>query len=171
MAETGDLELKGGEFRQAAAPFGKILVGGTQTQAKNVRAGVDDFSFLAGLVGLFALLYVAEWAVALPLVLDRRSMDPIVAIVTFTANAGWAGLAYACWFRSGRITDTALVFVLALGVCGMAISVFAFDAFHPVMIVVLTGTWILNGLGIVWIVHKVRRIRAASNTDEADAAR
>ena len=53
----------------------------------------------------------------------------------------------------------------------MAISVIAFEACHPVMIVVLTGTWILNGRGIVWIVQKVRRIRAASNTDGADAAR
>ncbi len=38
-------------------------------------------------------------------------------------------------------------------------------------IVVLTGTWILNGLGIVWIVHTVRRIRAVSNSDAADATR
>ena len=37
-------------------------------------------------------------------------------------------------------------------------------------IVVFTGTWILNGLGIVWIAHKVRRIRAASNTGGADTA-
>ena len=42
-------------------------------------------------------------------------------------------------------------------------------AFMP--IVLLTGTWILNGLGIVWIVQTVRRIRAASNTDAADATR
>ena len=51
------------------------------------------------------------------------------------------------------------------------ISAIAFDAFQPVEIVVLTGTWILNGLGIVWIVQQVRRIRATSNTDAADASR
>ena len=52
---------------------------------------------------------------------------------------------------------------------------FALDAFGPMPIlflpiVFLTGPWILNGLGIAWIVQQVRRIRAESNTDAADAA-
>ena len=52
----------------------------------------------------------------------------------------------------------------------MAISHLALGySFHPPGTVMLIGTWILNGLGIVWIVQKVRRIRAASNTDAADA--
>ena len=91
--------------------------------------------------------------------------------VVVAAPAGWGVLVYACWFRSGRITGTALTFVWALGLCGMVISAIARNNFHPVTIMFLTGAWILNGLGIVWIVHKVRRIRTASNTDAGDAPR
>ena len=159
-------------------------------ESQHEREGIGNkhFRFLTGLVGLAALSWIAvEPQAPLSDILEngvqsvrvsvvamgRRAgiTDSLSLILMVTAPAGWGGLVYARWIRSGRITGTALAFVLALGVCGMVISAIAFDAFQPVEIVVLTGTWILNGLGIVWIVHKVRRIKAVSNTDEADAAR
>ncbi len=134
------------------------------------REGIEQFRFLTGLVGLVAFSDVVVELVKLrpmPLVIPLSSW-----ILIASPLAGWGGLVYACWIRSGRITGTALAFVWALGICGMVITEFAFGG--PVElweIVFFTGSWILNGLVIVWIVHKVRRIRAAANTDAADAAR
>ncbi len=148
-------------------------------ESPHEREGIDNASWvsfrgLTGLVGLVALIYVAvELVEPLSGILEPRFyMRPFEWVLIVTAPAGWGGLVYACWIRSGRITDNALAFVLALGVVGMSISELALGfPFHNFAIVFLTGTWILNGLGIVWIVQKVRRIRAASNTDAADAAR
>ncbi len=134
-------------------------------------AEISTFRVVTGWVGLVLLLGIAA-----SMFLHRVdwSTDPFELILTAAAMAGWGGLVYACWIRSGQITDTALAFVLSVGVCGMAISLLALvgpDDYRRMAVVFLTGTWIMNGLGIVWIVHKVRRIRAASNTDEADAMR
>ena len=142
-------------------------------ESPHKREGIDNkhFRVLTGLVGLAALSWIAvEVAETLLLILKNRIPTSPHLIVVVAAPAGWGGLVYACWIRSGRITGTALAFVWALGLCGMVISAIGRDNFHPVAMLALTGTWILTGLGIVWIVHKVRRIRAASNTDTGDAA-
>ena len=136
---------------------------------RNEVAEINTFRAVTGLVGLLLFLLIA---VALFLNRVDRSPDPFSLILAATTMVGWGGLVYACWIRSGRITGTALVFVLSVGVCGMAISHLAFGfSFNPIWLVALTGTWILSGLGIVWLVQKVRRIRAALNTDAGDAAR
>ena len=137
-------------------------------------AGINTFRAVTGLVG-----FVLFWVIAIAMTLHRvdLSPNPFLLILTMTATAGWGALFYACRIRSSRITGTALAFVLALGVCGMSISYLALGFFaDPLValmfiIVMLIGTWILNGLGIVWIVQKVRRIRAVANTDEEDAVR
>ncbi len=145
-------------------------------ESPHEREGIENkyFRVLTGLVGLLALLWTAV-EVAEPLFVILENRIPITnsryLIVMVATPAGWACLVYACWFRSGRITDTALAFVWALGICGMEISHVAIGGpVELISIVVFTGTWILNGLGVDWIVEKVRRIRAASNTDAADAA-
>ena len=141
---------------------------------KHEDTEIDGFRAVTGLVALVALLYVVVELME-PLSLIRRdggrSIHVIGWLVIVTAPAGWVGLVYACWIRSGRITGTALAFVLVLGACGMVVSPVALGFGGGLMpTVVLTGAWILNGLGIVWIVQMVRRIRAESNTDTADAA-
>ena len=139
------------------------------------EASRGSFRGLTALLGLVALTYVAARLLD-PLSSILKHGGPLIPVMSWilsvTTTAGWGGLVYACWIRSGRITDTALVFVLAFGVCGMTISGFTLEySSPPIAIVCLIGTWILTGLGIVWIVHKVRRIRAAANTDAADASR
>ena len=158
-------------------------------ESPHEREGIDNASWvsfrgLTGLVGLVALVWIAavlgDDVYNILTQRDRfgRFMDPLSLTVFVFSPAGWVGLVYACWIRSGRITGSALAFVLALGVCGMAISLLTLvgrqHAPPPNEItmatVFFTGTWILNGLGIVWVVDWVRRIRAASNTDAADAS-
>ena len=139
---------------------------------KHEDTEIDGIRAVTGLVALVALLYVVvELMEPLSLILSDggRSIHLIGWLVIVTAPAGWGGLVYVCWIRSGRITGTASAFVLVLGGCGMVISPVALGLGGGLMpTVFLTGTWILYGLGIVWIVHKVRRIMAASNTDAAD---
>ena len=157
----------------------------------NARRGL--FRILTGLVGLAALLWIAvellvpleilenglhrlQWVWVHVVAMGRRAgiMDSVSLILMVTAPAGWGVLVYACWIRSGRITGSALALVLSVGVCGMAISYYlvlgGFPS-DPFWVVMHIGTWILNGLGIAWLVHKVRRIRAAWKIDAADAAR
>ncbi len=146
-------------------------------ESPHEREGVDSkhFRVLTGLVGLVALFWIA--AVLGDLLYNNLTqagqfMTAMGLIVFVFGPAGWVGLVYTCWIRSRRITDSALAFVWALGICGMAISYFAIGfRFDWVGTMILIGTWMLNGLGIVWIVQKVRRIRVASNTDGGDAAR
>ncbi len=38
----------------------------------------------------------------------------------------------------------------------------------PVVFMFLIGHWILNGLGVVWVAHRLRRVLAASNATEED---
>ena len=141
---------------------------------RNKVAQINNFTAVTGWVGLWLSLGIA---VAMFVRGVHLILDPFESILTMTATTGWGGLAYACWIRSGRITDTALAFVLSVGVCGMVISYLALGfPGDPLVIVVLItvmliGTWILSGLGIVWLVHTVRRIGAASNTDAGDATR
>ena len=167
-------------------------------ESHHVRDWIDgasrlSFRGLTGLVGLVAFLWIAvELLVPLDILenglhrlqfvwvhvvaMGRRAgiMDSVSLILMVTAPAGWGGLVYACWIRSGRITGSALAFVLSIGVCGTAISYYlvlgGFPS-DPFWVVMHIGTWILNGLGIAWLVHKVRRIRAAWKIDAADAAR
>ncbi len=144
------------------------------------EASRGSFRGLTALLGLVALTYLAARLLdPLSSILKGPPIPVMSWILSVTTTAGWGGLVYACWIRSGRITDTALAFVLVLGFSGMAISLLLIAgepyAPHPgvftMAIVVLTGTWIMNGLGIAWIVQKVRRIMAASNTDTSDAPR
>ena len=145
-------------------------------ESQHEREGIDDEKYRVpiGLVGLAALLLVAsDWLEALLFTLGNGARPvSLFDWIVVVSPVGWGGLVYACWIRPGRITDNALGFVLALGACGMTISVFALDAQGSIAperipVVFLTGIWIMNGLGIVWIAQKVRRFRA----DEADAAR
>ncbi len=166
----------GGPGRVAAIGYDRAV-----QESPHEREGIDkpiqvSFRFLTGLVGLAALFWIA--AVLGDILYNNLTqpsplMTAMGLIVFVFAPAGWVGLVYACWIRSGRITDTALAFVWALGICGGAISHLVLAPgfpIDPLAIMGLTGIWIMNGLAIVWIVRKVRRIRAASNTDE-DAAR
>ena len=135
----------------------------------------SSFRVLTGLIALLALLFVAvEFVDPIAYILDGRgeTIPPLGWLVIVSTPTGWSGLIYACWIRPGRITDRALVFVLSLGVGGMVISLTALVARGevpqdqiPLGMVFLTGTWLLNALGIAWIVHTARRIRAASNAD------
>lgn len=132
---------------------------------RNEQSDINYFRTMTGLVGLLLLV---EIAVAMHLRVDLIP-SPHERYLRVAGTAGWGGLVYACWIRSRRISGTALVFVLSVGGGGMAVSLFLLGFhFDPLGVVVLVGTWILNGLGLVWIVQKLRRIRAVANSDEAD---
>lgn len=145
------------------------------------------FRVLTGLVGLLALLWIvvelrlfhilengvqAAWPTVVAMGRRAGIMDSVSLSSVVTAPAGWGVLIYACSIRSGRITGTALAFVLSVGVCGMAIFCYLVLGFpsDPFWVVILIGTWILYGLGIAWLVHKVRRIRAAWKIDAAESS-
>lgn len=69
-----------------------------------------------------------------------------------------------------------LTWILVLGVAGMVLSMLLLTSTHGaprldemfMVSVMLIGTWILNGLGVAWAMHTMRRIRLASNTDDED---
>ena len=106
--------------------------------------------------------------------------SPLELVNLIGAPAGWLGLVYACLIRSAGISPAGLKLALAMGAVGGTITFLWFHAgghFRDYLMareyltafVFFSGIWLMNGLALVWLVERVRRVRVAANVDRDDS--
>ena len=121
----------------------------------------DAVKWLGGIGCYVGLLVSIVWMPFMVFVVPLHTAAPIMVLI---GPLGFLLVGWVCMIHSKTVSQREVAFMCAVTLVGTLLT-FASVAVFPPLLVPLVGFWMLNGLGLAWLLRKWRRMRLEANAE------